>query len=135
MRHLHTTTYKAISWILIFPKSTSSYLESVAPPTWTRYYPVTFTMDAAAMEFARLVVRQDAAATTPACTGSNDYNGRMGVRISSVFVILVSSLAGKSHPVHDMFRRFLLVAHSTTRALQLYLIALHNLTATLCITY
>jgi zinc transporter 1/2/3 len=56
-------------------------------------------MEAAAMEVARLVLRQDAAAeseSTPVCAGSNDYDGRMGVRISSIFVIFVGSLWGKS---------------------------------------
>jgi zinc transporter 1/2/3 len=51
------------------------------------------------MEVARLVLRQDAAAeseSTPVCAGSNDYDGRMGVRISSIFVIFVGSLWGKS---------------------------------------
>lgn len=54
-------------------------------------------MDAAAMEVARLVLRQDAdseAEITPACGTSNDYDGRMGLRISSIFVILVGSLWG-----------------------------------------
>ena len=51
------------------------------------------------MEVARLVLRQDAgseAETIPTCEGSNGYDGRMGVRISSIFVILVGSLWGKS---------------------------------------
>jgi hypothetical protein len=51
------------------------------------------------MEVARLVLRQDAAAeseSTPVCAGSNDYDGRMGIRISSIFVIFVGSLWGKS---------------------------------------
>lgn len=55
-------------------------------------------MDAAAIEVARLVLRQDAgseAEAKPSCNGSNDYDGRMGVRISSIFVILVGSLWGK----------------------------------------
>lgn len=51
------------------------------------------------MEVARLVLRQDAgseAEAKPTCDGSNGYDGRMGVRISSIFVILVGSLWGKS---------------------------------------
>lgn len=55
------------------------------------------------MEVARLVLRQDPgseANTTPVCTGSNDYDGRMGVRISSIFVIFVGSLWGKSSTFH-----------------------------------
>lgn len=50
------------------------------------------------MEVARLVLRQDPgseADTTPACEGSNAYDGRMGVRISAIFVILVGSTWGK----------------------------------------
>lgn len=54
-------------------------------------------MDAAVMEVARLVLRQEAESeATPVCAGSNDYDGRMGVRISSIFVIFVGSLWGKS---------------------------------------
>ena len=49
------------------------------------------------MEVARLVLRQEAESeATPVCAGSNDYDGRMGVRISSIFVIFVGSLWGKS---------------------------------------
>ncbi|KAF9699063.1 hypothetical protein EKO04_003125 [Ascochyta lentis] len=58
-------------------------------------------MDAAAMEVARLVLRQDPgseADTTPTCEGSNEYDGRMGVRISAVFVILVGSTWGAIFP-------------------------------------
>ncbi|KAF1365962.1 low-affinity zinc ion transporter-like protein [Lizonia empirigonia] len=53
------------------------------------------------MEVARLVLRQDAgseADTTPACEGSNAYDGRMGVRISAIFVILVGSTWGAIFP-------------------------------------
>ena len=37
-----------------------------------------------------------AAATTaqPACTSDNDFDGRIGLRISAIFVILVGSLFG-----------------------------------------
>ncbi|KAJ8118036.1 hypothetical protein OPT61_g917 [Boeremia exigua] len=58
-------------------------------------------MDAAAMEFTRLVLRQDPGAeadSTPTCEGSNEYDGRMGLRISSIFVILVGSLWGAVFP-------------------------------------
>ena len=50
------------------------------------------------LELARLVVRQDGdggAEATPACNSGNDYDGRMGVRISAIFVILVGSTLGK----------------------------------------
>ncbi|KAF2632779.1 low-affinity zinc ion transporter-like protein [Macroventuria anomochaeta] len=59
-------------------------------------------MDAAAMEVARLVLRQDPGSesdTTPTCASSNDYDGRMGVRISSIFVILVGSVWGAIFPI------------------------------------
>jgi zinc transporter 1/2/3 len=57
----------------------------------------------AAMEVARLVLRQSDASgaeTQPeapiTCSQQNEYDGRMGVRISAIFVILVGSLFGKS---------------------------------------
>ena len=61
-------------------------------------------MDAVAMEVARLVLRQDAGAGGAeeqpeepiVCSGANDYDGRMGVRISAIFVILVGSTFGTS---------------------------------------
>lgn len=58
-------------------------------------------MDTAVFEVARLVLRQepplqeDDTTTTPICETGNDYDGRMGVRISAIFVILVGSLFGK----------------------------------------
>jgi zinc transporter 1/2/3 len=56
----------------------------------------------AALEVARLVLRQESSApeTLPdeaiTCEGSNSYDGRMGVRISAIFVIFIGSLFGKS---------------------------------------
>jgi hypothetical protein len=49
------------------------------------------------MEIARLVLRQEGAeADAPVtCASDNEYDGRMGVRISSIFVILVGSAWGK----------------------------------------
>jgi zinc transporter 1/2/3 len=61
-------------------------------------------MDITATEVARLVLRQDASPpeTMPSeqvvCSGSNDYDGRMGIRISAIFVILIGSTFGKSTP-------------------------------------
>jgi hypothetical protein len=61
----------------------------------------TSKMDAT-LEVARLVLRQESSAsgTLPdaadTCEGKNSYDGRMGVRISAIFVILVGSLFGKS---------------------------------------
>ena len=62
-------------------------------------------MDTAAIEFTRLVLRQDTQApeTLPntdseqqvACVSKNDYDGRMGIRISAIFVILVGSTLGQ----------------------------------------
>jgi len=67
-------------------------------------------MAATALEVARLVLRQSAEAEEPvACSGSNDYNGRMGVRISSIFVILVGSTFGAVFPVFARRRRHKLV--------------------------
>lgn len=46
-----------------------------------------------------MIVRQVAAASSQApsdtaCGTSNDYDGRMGLRISAIFVILVGALSG-----------------------------------------
>jgi len=53
------------------------------------------------LELARLVLRQDegdAADPTPGhCQTTNEYNGRMGVRISSIFAILVASTFGRQN--------------------------------------
>lgn len=91
------------------------------------------------MELARLVLRQDAGSeteATPTCEGSNEYDGRMGVRISSIFVILVGSTWGKSLPfaLHHVPRRLPLSVYITSvlcnlTCLQLYLSALRNLLA------
>ncbi|KAF1841714.1 Zip-domain-containing protein [Cucurbitaria berberidis CBS 394.84] len=63
------------------------------------------TMETAALQVARLVLRQDPPSpeTTPnepvRCSSENDYDGRMGIRISSIFVILVGSMFGAIFPV------------------------------------
>ncbi|KAK9477731.1 Zinc/iron permease [Lipomyces japonicus] len=44
-----------------------------------------------------LVKRDDDA--TPACATENDYNGRVGVRVSSIFVIMLTSSFGALFPV------------------------------------
>ncbi|KAL5443985.1 hypothetical protein PMIN07_000227 [Paraphaeosphaeria minitans] len=49
-------------------------------------------------ELARLVLREDEASPGH-CITSNDYDGRMGLRISSIFVILVTSMFGAVFPV------------------------------------
>jgi len=66
---------------------------------------------------ANLVVRQDAASTSstaqlpednvavPACARGNDYDGRNGVRISAIFVILVTSIFATWFPVFASRRR------------------------------
>lgn len=57
-------------------------------------------MSAAVVEFANLALRQSVAEITvpdapPSCSGGNAYNGQMGLRISSVFIILIGSTFGK----------------------------------------
>ena len=56
---------------------------------------------------ANVVVRQAAGTATvtlvaaataqPACSSDNNYDGRIGLRISSIFVILVGSMFGESN--------------------------------------
>ncbi|PWW72566.1 ZIP zinc/iron transport family [Tuber magnatum] len=67
---------------------------------------------AAAVELTGLALRQvvdgevgEAEESAPKCGGGNEYDGRMGLRISAVFVILVGStlgalfpIAGRNHP-------------------------------------
>lgn len=48
---------------------------------------------AAAASIAASIATSAASDTTP-CSTSNDYDGRMGIRISAIFVILVGSLFG-----------------------------------------
>lgn len=38
--------------------------------------------------------------TQPACASDNDYDGRIGVRVSAIFVILVGSMFGAAFPVY-----------------------------------
>lgn len=93
-------------------------------------------MDAAALEVARLVLRQDTGSeATPTCEVSNSYDGRMGVRISSIFVILVTSLWGKSRSVaaHNVLR-YLLDMCISLRALQRHACASTPLTTPLLYT-
>ena len=57
------------------------------------------------MDIARLLVRQaeEGADDEPSpghCVSSNDYDGRMGIRISAVFVILIGSMLGESNNLH-----------------------------------
>lgn len=52
-------------------------------------------------EFVDLVVRQATAGDTtdearPVCGGSNEYDGRMGLRIAAVFVVLIGASFGMS---------------------------------------
>ena len=58
-------------------------------------------MASTALQLAHLVLRQtDGAESQPEepiiCNGANDYDGRMGTRISSIFVILAASTFGKN---------------------------------------
>ncbi|KAF2110017.1 Zinc/iron permease [Lophiotrema nucula] len=55
-------------------------------------------------ELVRLVLRQagESAEEEPSpghCVGSNAYDGRMGVRISAIFVILIGSMLGACFPI------------------------------------
>ncbi|KAL7270132.1 low-affinity Zn(2+) transporter zrt2 [Rhizina undulata] len=53
-----------------------------------------------ALEAAGEMLRRQATTEdTPACDTGNEYNGRMGVRISAVFVIFVTSAFGALFPV------------------------------------
>jgi zinc transporter 1/2/3 len=53
-----------------------------------------------AREVARLVARQvteapdDLIGTPGHCDGSNEYDGRLGLRVSAIFVILTGSMLG-----------------------------------------
>ncbi|KAK9466512.1 Zinc/iron permease [Lipomyces arxii] len=46
-----------------------------------------------------LIKRQDDGSATPACASDNDYNGRIGLRVSSIFVIMLTSTLGALFPV------------------------------------
>lgn len=48
------------------------------------------------MELAHLLVRQaeDAAEEETGCSTTNEYDGRLGLRVSSIFVILIGSTLG-----------------------------------------
>ena len=45
------------------------------------------------------LLARDEAESPPPCTTGNEYDGRMGLRISSIFVILVGSIFGAVFPV------------------------------------
>ncbi|KAL2013157.1 hypothetical protein VTN00DRAFT_682 [Thermoascus crustaceus] len=54
--------------------------------------------------FHSLVRREESDGPAPACAVDNEYDGRMGLRISSIFVIMVGSMFGAIFPV--LARRF-----------------------------
>ncbi|CAN9330437.1 unnamed protein product [Alternaria alternata] len=61
-------------------------------------------MASTAFDIARLVLRKDQGAETQpdeviTCGSDNEYDGRMGTRISSIFVIMVASSFGAMFPV------------------------------------
>ncbi|KAF1834499.1 low-affinity zinc ion transporter-like protein [Decorospora gaudefroyi] len=67
-------------------------------------------MAATAFELAHLVFRQsEDMEEVVACSANNEYDGRMGLRISSLFVILVTSGFGAIFPVFAKRRRHQLV--------------------------
>jgi zinc transporter 1/2/3 len=71
-------------------------------------------MENVALQVARLVLRQDPGAApesggdadgNPApetCVGDNEYDGRMGLRISAIFVILIGSTFGTLPPSNTL---------------------------------
>lgn len=56
-------------------------------------------MSAAASQVLDILLKRDDDGSAPPCQGGNDYDGKMGARISSVFVILVTSMFGALFPV------------------------------------
>ncbi|KAB8206133.1 Zinc/iron permease [Aspergillus parasiticus] len=53
-----------------------------------------------------LLTRDEDSGPAPACDAGNEYDGRMGLRISSIFVIMVGSMFGAVFPVlAGQFRR------------------------------
>ncbi|KAK5090674.1 low-affinity Zn(2+) transporter zrt2 [Lithohypha guttulata] len=46
-----------------------------------------------------LIARQEEVDAAPACSSGNDYDGRMGLRIASIFVIWIGSTFGATFPV------------------------------------
>lgn len=53
-------------------------------------------------DLARLVVRQDPGEEGPSpgnCNTGNEFDGRLGLRISAIFVILIGSTLGAVFPV------------------------------------
>ncbi|KAL1999531.1 hypothetical protein VTN02DRAFT_4381 [Thermoascus thermophilus] len=54
--------------------------------------------------FHPLVRREDSDSPAPACDANNEYDGRLGLRISSIFVIMAGSMLGAIFPV--LARRF-----------------------------
>jgi len=56
------------------------------------------------MELAHLLVRQaeEAAEEETGCSTTNEYDGRLGLRVSSIFVILIGSTLGELHPVRHL---------------------------------
>lgn len=52
-----------------------------------------------------LVARQSDADATPACTPGNDYDGRMGLRIASIFIIWFGSTMGAVFPVFANYHK------------------------------
>lgn len=58
------------------------------------------------MDIARLVLRREELLPAPenetsGCDSGNEYDGRLGVRISAIFVILVGSTIGQSFHHHQ----------------------------------
>jgi hypothetical protein len=74
--------------------------ESHDPPTYFDQERPSASNMSLPMELARLVLRQAGEAgeeepPAPTCDSGNAFDGRIGIRVSSIFVILVGSTLGK----------------------------------------
>ena len=48
-----------------------------------------------------------AATTSAGCDAGNDYDGRIGVRVSAIFVILIGSMFGGSYLFYHQYNRLI----------------------------
>lgn len=84
------------------PQSLLSVCQIVMPQHLALYrFTIIPKMDT---ELVHKILERDEAESAPPCFTGNKYDGRMGLRISSIFVILVGSIFGAVFPV--VARRF-----------------------------